>query len=81
MRALLCVQATSALGDHTMMIMDTPLPDSDGKLSAPLMIWATGRDPLTIYTRLRLSSYIWRVLWKAAAMGNRTILYVVLLLL
>ena len=35
----------------------------------PLMIWATGRDPLTIYTRFRLSSYIWRVLWKAAAMG------------
>ena len=55
------MQATSALGDHTMMIMDTPLPDSDGKLSAPLMIWATGRDPLTIYTRFILSSYIWRV--------------------
>ena len=55
--AQLCVQATT-LGDHTMMIMDTPLPDSDGKLSAPLMIWATGRDPLTIYTRFILTSYI-----------------------
>ena len=50
--------------------MDTPLPDSDGKLlAAPLMIWPTGRDPLTIYTRFILSSYIWRVCYCAVRLA------------